>query len=482
MHEEILGTIVDELSGLLTGRFLGKVSQLSDASLALDFGVREQGYLFINVEPAAPRLYLIKRKSRQLEKDSQRLSQFPQLVRAKLGGARLVDLTKDDNERVVRLSFAVADNFGGNTNQVLVAQLTGRSANLFLLNSAGEIEHSWRALEGTGQQPGDVYSPPRTETTRNRPNDPPPFQLEGSTTISETADRYYSELGTDREFEVLAAELRGELRKEITKLKRLEKNLKHDLAEHGDPAEHKRQGDLLLANITNAKRSGNKALVTDYYAEGTPTVEVAVDENLTLQEAAAALFARYTKAKRAVSEITERLAQVERSLWTAAVRREKLEAVISERDLAKLSAHDHRKPNPASQRGKRKEPASIPGVRRYRSSDGYEILVGKGARDNDNLTFRIARPNDLWLHASDYPGSHVVVRNSSKTDIPQRTIIEAAQLAGKFSQASKDTKVTVHYTRRKYLTKPKGAAPGLVRMSSFKSMTVEPGENVDRIV
>ncbi len=124
----------------------------------------------------------------------------------------------------------------------------------------------------------------------------------------------------------------------------------------------------------------------------------------------------------------------------------------------------------------------FPGVRRYRSSDGYEVLVGRAARDNDNLTFRVARPNDLWLHAGDYPGSHVIVRNSSRSEIPQRTVIEAAQLAAKFSQASNDSKVVIHYTRRKFLSKPKGSAPGLVRLSTFKTIAVEPAESIERIL
>jgi len=130
---------------------------------------------------------------------------------------------------------------------------------------------------------------------------------------------------------------------------------------------------------------------------------------------------------------------------------------------------------------KQAEPTRLPGVRHYVSTDGYEILVGRAARDNDNLTFRIARPNDLWLHAADYPGSHVIVRNPTRKEIPQRTMIEAAQLAGKFSQAGDDTKVVVHYTPRKFLSKPKGAAPGLVRMSTFKSITIEPKEAVSRV-
>jgi predicted ribosome quality control (RQC) complex YloA/Tae2 family protein len=108
--------------------------------------------------------------------------------------------------------------------------------------------------------------------------------------------------------------------------------------------------------------------------------------------------------------------------------------------------------------------------------------VGRAARDNDNLTFRIARPNDLWLHAGDYPGSHVVVRNPTRKEIPHRTIIEAAQLAGRFSQASDDAKVVVHYVERKFLSKPKRAEPGIVRMSRFRSITVEPKESVSRVL
>jgi predicted ribosome quality control (RQC) complex YloA/Tae2 family protein len=88
----------------------------------------------------------------------------------------------------------------------------------------------------------------------------------------------------------------------------------------------------------------------------------------------------------------------------------------------------------------------------------------------------------MWLHAGDYPGSHVIVRNPTRKEIPQRTIIEAAQLAGKFSQASGDAKVVVHYTQRKFLAKPKGVAAGLVRMSSFKSITVEPKEAIKRLL
>jgi predicted ribosome quality control (RQC) complex YloA/Tae2 family protein len=101
---------------------------------------------------------------------------------------------------------------------------------------------------------------------------------------------------------------------------------------------------------------------------------------------------------------------------------------------------------------------------------------GRTANDNDHLTFKVAKPNDLWLHAADYGGSHVVVRNSTKKPIPHPTLIEAAQLAAYFSQAKKDPKVDVHYTERKFVSKIKGGKPGLVRMQRFKNIMVEPKE------
>jgi predicted ribosome quality control (RQC) complex YloA/Tae2 family protein len=123
-------------------------------------------------------------------------------------------------------------------------------------------------------------------------------------------------------------------------------------------------------------------------------------------------------------------------------------------------------------RGKPAETSS--GTRSFVSSDGFEILVGKKAKDNDFLTFRTAKSLDLWMHAADYPGSHVVVRNPNRKEIPQKTVLESAQIAAFYSQAKSQAKVAVHYTQKKFVNKPKGAAAGLVSLASFKTILVEP--------
>ena len=478
MHKDTLKEIVSELAILLPGRFLGRIFQLSRNALALDFGLKNEGYLFISLDPATPRLYLIKRSSRALEKASGPLSQLAQAIRANLSGGKVVSITKDKDERVVRLSFAAADELGAVRKYGLVAQLTGRSANLFLLNEEGVIRQALRNPKGEGQQIGDQYDAPppqaRTVAAERR------ISKDSFPSVSAAADAYYRAAEIDNEFNNLAAKLSGALRKEIRKRTKLKANLKKDLEAHGDPEAHKRLGDLLLANIANAKRDGRTVMLQDYYVEGAPVIEIEVDENRSLQDEAAASFSRFTKGKRAVEEIGVRLLQLDRELGELEKKQVKLANAIATRDVETLSSLDKPKARAAPATKKQKASPSLPGMRRYRSSDGYEVIVGRTARDNDALTFRVARPNDLWLHAGDYPGSHVIIRNPSRNEIPHRTIIEAAQLAAKFSQANKDSKVTIHYTQRKFLVKPRGAAAGLVRMSSFKSITVEPGENLKR--
>jgi predicted ribosome quality control (RQC) complex YloA/Tae2 family protein len=122
----------------------------------------------------------------------------------------------------------------------------------------------------------------------------------------------------------------------------------------------------------------------------------------------------------------------------------------------------------------------VSGARRFVSSDGFEILVGRTSAANDAITFKVAKPSDLWLHAADYPGSHVVVRNPTRAPLPHRTILEAAQLAAFYSKAGSDGVVEVRYTQRKFVTKPRGAPPGLVRLSEFKSVAVRPAADLQR--
>jgi predicted ribosome quality control (RQC) complex YloA/Tae2 family protein len=480
VNDQIIQRIVEEIAPALVGRAFGKIFVLSRLALAIDFRPGDGRYLFLSVEPSEPRIYFLERRLRELEKQSLAPTPFALVLRKQLGGATLISLVKDASDRIVRFSFDARDEIGNACARTLVAQLTGRAANLLLLDERGFIIDTLRPPRGEGQQMGERYQPPSTPPSDVTPKQNP-FERGLSGTWSEAADDYYRALEKKRAFAARASQARAQLLREIAQREKLKRRLASDLREHGDAAEHKRIGDLLLANIGSAERHGNIARLKDYYADDAPIIEINVDQNKSLQEEAQARFSRYAKAKRAAQEIEARVERIEKELEGLRAREAELESIIREEDEAALQTFGGEKRPEKKSAARQKSSDNIPGARRFRSSDGYEILVGRQARDNDHLTFRIARPHDLWLHAADYPGSHVIVRNSTRAEIPHRTVIEAAQLAAAYSQARRDAKVDVHYTQRKFISKPKGAAPGLVRMSSFRSITVEPRASLERL-
>lgn len=277
----------------------------------------------------------------------------------------------------------------------------------------------------------------------------------------------------DLEFDRLASAIRRKAAAEIKKHKKLLTNLETDLERHGDPEKWKRFGDLLLAN-PSALRIADKLLVTDYFSEGTPTLEIEAEPNDSVSEAAERYFRLYSKARNARRVIEERRSLVEGQLQKANRLLHVIDEAIGARDIETLQTFVAPEKKPIAVLRKKKQDVEFKGARRFVSSDGFEILVGKKATDNDLLTFRVARSLDMWMHAADYPGSHVVIRNPGRKVIPDRTLLEAAQLAAFYSDARQQPKAAVNYTLKKFVNKPKKAAPGLVSLSSFKTILVQP--------
>jgi predicted ribosome quality control (RQC) complex YloA/Tae2 family protein len=252
-----------------------------------------------------------------------------------------------------------------------------------------------------------------------------------------------------------------------------------DRARFDAPERLKRYGDLLLANLATARVKGSTARVIDYYDADQPEIEIEVAENRSLQQAAADYFSRYQKAQRALVAIDEREQQIAARLAPLQRLLTSLEPTVTAEQITETRAAAERALGikRRAERGadkKSKKKSAGAGGRRFRTTDGFEVQVGKSDRENDELTFRIARPTDIWLHAADYPGSHVVIRNPARAEVPQRSISEAAELAAFYSQAKREAKAAVHYTQRKFVSKPPRAKPGLVRLSSFKTIMVEP--------
>lgn len=496
MDNKTLELLTGELAVQLANASAGRIFQLARLSVALEFRFDESNaprphrFLLLSVE-APPRLYLTGKRLRELEKQAAPLSPFALALRKQLAVAQLQRIEKHLSDRVVFFHFIARDTAEVAHRRTLVAQLTGRSSNLFLLDEQNGIIAALRAHD---KDAGALYELPPPSATQHQARIALADTLQDFASAPSAAlENYFEQLDRRRRFDALASESQTRLNKELQKRKTLQRNLESDIAEHGEPAEHKRIGDLILANLATAERAGTKVSIVDYYSNDTPKIEIEVDENSTLQMEAARRFHLFGKAKRARETAVARLAAVTTEIENYENLKRQLEQLTLRGDydalidfarlhaLANRTLSTPKTSNNQATKDKARDKALTAKARIFRSSDGYEILVGRGARANDELTFRTARSNDLWLHAADYRGAHVIIRNHTRAEIPHRTVTEAAQLAALNSEARDDTKVAVNYTARKFVTKPKGAAPGLVRLASFKTLLVEPQESGERI-
>ncbi len=461
-----------EIESALKGHRFGKIFQLSRTDLAIDFRSPDSRYLFVSTEPGNPRVYLIRRKLRDLEKSSGTPGNFSLIMRKQLSGAELSSVEQIDGERVLLFRFRAEDDLGNDVDYTLAAQLTGASANLFLLDSESKIIDSMRQTRGNGQQSGEMYEPPE----RKKPaiaKEKVPLKLSELRSLSERLDVEDQARSEASGFQSLANAARSKVKQEISKREKLLRKLEGDLAGHGEADKWKRYGDLLLANTSSARRQGETVFVTDYFDEQAPEISITIDENDSLTGAAEKFFKRYTKARNAGQEIEKRKQTIEKELGRFTKVLGELEKAIEVGDEDLINEIGGIK-KPAEAKRPQKRTETPTGTRSFVSSDGFEILVGKKAKDNDFLTFRIAKSLDTWMHAADYPGSHVVIRNPNRKEIPHRTLLEAAQLAAFYSRGKLQPKAAVHYTQKKFVNKPKGSAPGLVSLASFKTVLVEP--------
>lgn len=475
MNEATLEKICAELSTHLSGQKFGKIFQLSRFQIAIDFCLPDGRFLFISIEPTRPRIYLVKRRLRDLEKQSIKPYPFILFLRKRISNALLQSVEKIAGERVLLFHFLSQTESGELVKYMLVAQLTGRSANLLVLDEKNTVLDKWRETSGEGQANGDIYAPPVREDKIGKEVGEEVFPIGNFRSLSEALDNYYLEKEAEESFRTKARAAENKVGKEISKREKLIKVLHQDLINHGDAEKWKRFGDLILANLAEAVRLEGKVLVIDYFDENLPTLAIEIDDKDSLAEAAEKFFKRYAKARHAKEEIGRRIKVLEAEIDDLRSQQEKVRQAIAEKNeefLSDFLGESCRSEPKKKQKDKAAE--NFTGARRFVSSDGFEILVGKGAKDNDFLTFRVAKSLDLWLHAADYPGSHVIVRNQNRREIPPATLLEAAQIAAFYSQARNQPKVAVHYTPKKFVHKPKGAAPGLVSLASFKTILVEP--------
>jgi hypothetical protein len=277
----------------------------------------------------------------------------------------------------------------------------------------------------------------------------------------------------------LAARLRGqafasrrrhaldEARRRLRRLVQLQAHLEGDLARMPAAPELRRKAEALLA-APGLELRAEQVRVEDPYAPG-QRLEVAVDSRLSAPRNADRLFAKARRIERARGIVEARLAETRAQLEAARRVEDRLSAARNLDDLT---------PGPAPRPAAGPSPGAA-GPRCYLTSGGLAVLVGRGARENHQVTFARARPEDLWLHARDVPGAHVVLRDDGGRAGPG-DVREAAEIAAHFSARQAEARVDVLVTRRKHV-RPARGGPGRVTLGHSETLRVEPRDPEGRL-
>jgi predicted ribosome quality control (RQC) complex YloA/Tae2 family protein len=295
--------------------------------------------------------------------------------------------------------------------------------------------------------------------------------------LSAAIEVQYQDRDTTSSLEAVRTAQIGALKNSIKKLQRRIDAWQADLSAAGKYRDYARYGELLKANLALMKKGQREVTVVDYFEGTLPTLNIPLDATKTPQGNMNDYFRKHRKYLAAERELRPRIeaGQVE----LAAMRREldtiKLgtwqppESQSARTSIAVRSRSTSRHPLSAFSH---QPPARSGPFRRFTSTDGLPIFVGRNARENEDLTFRLAKSDDLWLHARGTPGSHVVVRLAKGQDAPLETLRDAATLALLYSDLKKSGKGDVIYTKRKWVKKAKRQAVGAVIVTQEKSLFV----------
>ena len=563
-----LTAVLEELRDKTTGAKVEKIHQPSRDTVILQLKTQEgrQKLMFV-VSPTAPRLHL----TAATPENPPEPPMFCMLLRKHLSSARLREISQPPMERCATFTFDCIDEMGDEVQKKLVAELMGRTCNLYLLGPDGRIIDCLRrvGLDETAKRPalpGMYYQSPdpilkqdprEVESYVNLMEAPGADiladrlmdQLGGlsplvcreaalfaagstdarveSLPIGETAEKlqlffrehlthpapyfYASQDGTPKQFAFCPIRQYGSctqaegfaqlldnyyivrdrrdamrqksqaVRKTVTNLcQRLQRKLaiqEKELMATYDRERLRQLGDILTANIHRIQKGQTTVTVEDFYDENMARIQVSLSPILSPQQNAAKYYKDYARMKNAEKELTRQieLGEQERHYLKSVL--EELDRAESDAELEEIRQELYAGGYVRQTGGKKRMKTSKLPPLRFESTDGYPIYVGRNNRQNEELTFKLARKDDLWLHAQKVHGSHVIISCGGTTP-PDDTITQAAQLAAYYAETKGGQNLPVDVTPVKQVKKIPSGKPGMVIYHTYRTVYVNPYKDI----
>ena len=558
-----LSCVLKEIQALPEPR-IEKIHQPARDTVILHLKHRDgRAKLLFAANPAAPRLHLTSASPENPAEPPM----FCMLLRKHLSGGRLVKAEQLPMERCAMFTFSCIDEMGDQVEKKLVAELMGRTCNLYLLSPEGRIIDCLRriGLDESAKRaalPGLMYQYPE-KITKQDPlfvenyvnlleetgadilsdrlmdslgglsplicreaalfaagdtdarltgvgipavaeklalffgenlNHPVPCYTAGSDGVPKQFAfcpiRQYGAYAEAESFSGLldmyytvrdrkdAIRQKGQgLRKTVQNLcARLTKKLaiqEKELAATFERERLRQLGDIVTANIHRIQKGQTVLQAEDFYDEEMKVIDIPVSPILSPQQNAAKFYKDYTRMKNAEKELTRQIAIGEEELSYLRSVLDELNRAGSEQELeeirAELSAGGYVKAESGKKRMKQSKSAPM----RFESTDGFPIYVGRNNRQNDELTFKMARKDDIWLHASKVHGSHVIIACAGRP-VPDDTVTQAAQLAAYYAESTGGQNIAVDVTPVKQVKKTPNGKPGMVIYHSYRTVIVNP--------
>ena len=557
-----LSAVLAEIRQLGEAR-VEKIHQPSRDTVILHLKSREsRAKLLIAANPAAPRLHLTTANPENPAEPPM----FCMLLRKHLSGARLAEVSQKPMERCAIFTFDCIDELGDPTQKRLIAELMGKTCNLYLLDKTGRIIDCLRriGLDAGAKRtalPGMYYQDPepveklhpldadfsallqdpgadlladrlmdslgglsplvcreaalfaadsvdarlegqdmmpianklelffRENLTRPTPSfyaqaDGTPKQFafcpirqydgcETADSFSGLLDMYYTV--RDRK-DAMRQKSQG-IRKTVSNLcQRLTRKIaiqEKELVATYDRERLRQLGDILTANIHRIQKGQTKVECEDFYDEDMKIVEIPLSPLLSPQQKAAKFYKDYARMKTAEKELTRQISIAKEELSYLGSVLEELNRAGSEQELEEIRHELQETGYVKAESGKKRIKAGKLPPMRFVSTDGYPIYVGRNNRQNEELTFKSARKDDLWLHASKVHGSHVIISCAGVTP-PDNTITQAAQLAAYYAETGGGQNIAVDVTPVKQVKKIPNGKPGMVIYHSYRTVIANP--------
>ena len=559
-----LSAVLEEVRDRCIGARVDKIHQPSRDALILHLRCKEgREKLLFAANPTAPRLHL----TTSSPENPPEPPMFCMLLRKHLMGAKIADITQIPMERCAVFTFDCTDEMGFPVQKRLVAELMGRTCNLYLLSPEGRIIDCLRriGLDESAKRaalPGLNYQYPEPITKQNPAEDvdyvnlltvpgadviadrlmdvfgglsplvcreaalfaagstdaridpnaidavaeklqlffhehlhhPKPYlytlpdgtpkqfafcpiRQYGSCTEGESFGSLLDQFYTVRDRKDAMRQKSQSVRKTVQNLcTRLKKKLaiqEKELEATYDRERLRQLGDIVTANIHRIVKGQTTIECEDFYDENMALIQIPISPILSPQQNAAKFYKDYAKLKNAEKELTRQIELGETELYYLNSVLEELNRAQTDAELEEIKRELQEGGYLRADAGKKKIKAAKLAPMRFESTDGYPIYVGRNNRQNEELTFKLARKDDIWCHASKVHGSHVIISCGGTTP-PDDTITQAAQLAAYYSETTGGQNIPVDVTPVKQVKKIPGGKPGMVIYHSYKTVIANP--------